>query len=158
LASADESVVAEWNCRVIFRLSSVLLVKQNSVIRTAGEILDLDRIDLPLITLPKNEPSCRVFQKELQKRGIDWYPALELASLELITRYVASGFGVGLALDVPGTRWPDDVRALPLPGFPEIVFGGFTSGPPGELAECFLDEAQKLAEAMVAGPLDDGVE
>jgi len=155
LASADEATVAEWDSRVIFRLSPVLLVKHDSTVTAAAEILGLDRIDLPLITLPKNEPTCRIFQKELQSRGIDWYPSLELASLELVTRYVASGFGVGLALDVPGARWPDGVRALPLNGFPKIVFAGFTSGPPGELATCFLDEAQKLAE-MMAGRADNG--
>jgi DNA-binding transcriptional LysR family regulator len=151
LASADEATAAQWDCRVIFRLPCVLLVKDDSPINGAAQILARDRIDLPLIALPKNEPTCRIFQKELQARGVDWYPSYELASLELITRYVASGFGVGLALDVPGAAWPPGVRALPLPGFPEILFGGFTNGPPGELATCFLDEAQKLADSMVAG-------
>lgn len=151
LASADETVAAQWDCRVIFRLPCVLLVKADSPIKGAAEILERDRIDLPLIALPKNEPTCRIFQKELQARGIDWYPAYELASLELITRYVASGFGVGLALDVPGAGLPSRVRALPLPGFPEILFGGFTNGPPGELADAFLDEAKKLADSMVNG-------
>jgi DNA-binding transcriptional LysR family regulator len=77
------------------------------------------------------------------------YPAYELASLELITRYVASGFGVGLSLDIPGAGQPPGVRALPLPGFPEILFGGFTNGPPGELANRFLDEAVNLANSML---------
>ena len=150
LASTDETTAAQWDCRVIFRLPTVLLVKEDSPIREAAEILGRDRIDLPLISLPKNEPTCRIFQAELQKRDIDWYPAYELASLELITRYVASGFGVGLALGIPGASWPSGVRALPLPGFPEILFGGFTNGPPGELATTFLDEAQKLADAMMS--------
>jgi DNA-binding transcriptional LysR family regulator len=149
LASADEAAAAQWDCRVIFRLPCVLLVEDDSPIKEAAEILDRDRIDLPLIALPKNEPTCRIFQKELQTRGIDWYPAYELASLELITRYVASGFGVGLSLDIPGASQPPGVRALPLPGFPEILFGGFTNGPPGELATSFLDEAQNLASSML---------
>ena len=149
LASADEAAATQWDCRVIFHLPCVLLVKNDSPIKEAAEILDRDRIDLPLIALPKNEPACRIFQKELQTRGIDWYPAYELASLELITRYVTSGFGVGLSLDIPGASQPPGVRALPLPGFPEILFGGFTNGPPGELANRFLDEAQNLASSMV---------
>ena len=149
LASADETVAAQWDCQVIFRLPCILLVKDDSPIKDAAEILGQDRIDLPLIALPKNEPTCRIFQKELQTRGVDWYPAYELASLELITRYVAAGFGVGLALAVPGASLPPGVRALELPGFPEILFGGFTNGPPSELAGSFLDEAQKLAAAMV---------
>jgi DNA-binding transcriptional LysR family regulator len=149
LASADEAVAAQWDCRVIFRLPCVLLVKDDSPLKEAAEILERDRIDLPLIALPKNEPACRIFQKELQTRGIDWYPAYELASLELITRYVASGFGVGLALEIPGASQPPGVRALRLPGFPEVLFGGFTNGPPGELANRFLDEAQNLASSML---------
>jgi DNA-binding transcriptional LysR family regulator len=149
LASADEAVAPQWDCRVIFRLPCVLLVKDDSPIKEAAEILERDRIDLPLISLPKNEPACRIFQKEPQTRGIDWYPAYELASLELITRYVASGFGVDLALGIPGASQSHGVRALRLPGFPEILFGGFTLCPPGELANRFLDEAQNLASSML---------
>ncbi|QTN33649.1 LysR family transcriptional regulator [Akkermansiaceae bacterium] len=148
LASADETVATQWDCRVIFRLPCILLVKDDSPIKEASQILGQDRIDMPLIALPKNEPTCRIFQKELHRRRIDWYPAYELASLELVTRYVASGFGVGLALDVPGASLPSGVRALDLPGFPEILFGGFTNGPPNELARAFLDEAQQLADSM----------
>jgi DNA-binding transcriptional LysR family regulator len=148
LASAEEATVADWECRVLFRMDMNLLVARDSGFCEAAEVLERDRIDLPLVTLPKNEPITRIFQQELQTRGIDWYPALELASLDLITRYVASGFGVGLVLDIPGASWPEGVMALPLPDFPKVIFGGFTNGPPGELARCFLDAAEQLAKNM----------
>jgi hypothetical protein len=34
-------------------------------------------------------------------------------------------------------------------GFSKILFGGFTNGPPGELATKFLDEAQNLANSLL---------
>ncbi len=150
LATAGDKEVEGGACRVMLRMELILLVPAGSAFRNSEEILSLDRIDLPLVTLPRHEPSCRIFQEELQSRGVDWYPSLELASLELITRYVSSGFGIGLTLDVPGSKWPDSVRTLRLPDFPKVVFGAFTNGPPNELAGLFLEEVERVTRQMMA--------
>ncbi|MEY4482721.1 MAG: hypothetical protein RL693_173 [Verrucomicrobiota bacterium] len=132
--------------RELIRLPMVLLVSENHRLTRAEEIWSLDRIDFPLITLPAEEPVCRLFQAELQKRKIDWYPSLELSSLELVSRYVTEGFGVGLSLHVPGTPWPQGVRALPLADFTEVAFGGLWMGKLTPIKECFLNEAAQLAK------------
>jgi len=155
LASTGASSAAEEGCRVMLRMPLVLLVPASSELLDAARILERDRIELPLLTLPGEEPSSRLFQEELQRQGIDWYPSLELASLELITRYVASGFGVGLGLQIPGAAWPLDVRALPLPEFPNVIFGAFTNDQPSPLAELFITEAETVARRMSAGPANE---
>lgn len=149
LATAGDKEIEGGDCRVMLRMGLLLLVPADSPYRLAEEILGLDRINLPLVTLPRLEPSCRIFQEELQARGVDWYPSLELASLDLITRYVSSGFGIGLTLDIPGTPWPDNVRALRLPEFPKVVFGAFTNGQTNELAGLFLEEVERVTRQML---------
>lgn len=134
--------------RELTRLPMVLLVSEKQRIAHAGDIWSLDRIDLPLITLPAAEPVCRLFQVELQKRKLDWFPSLELSSLELVSRYVAEGFGVGLSLYVPGTVWPSGVSALPLADFPEVAFGGLWMGKLTPIKECFINEAVQLAKEL----------
>lgn len=151
LASAGASAAAEGGCRVMLQMPLVLLVPAGSDLMESKEILECDRIELPLLTLPGDEPSSRLFQEELQRQGIDWYPSLELASLELITHYVAAGFGVGLGLQIPGAAWPPGVRPLPLPDFPSVVFGAFTPNQPTPLAELFIAEAEAVARRMIAG-------
>jgi DNA-binding transcriptional LysR family regulator len=149
LATAEDKEIDGGACSVMLRMGLLLLVPADSAVQHAEEILGLDRINLPLVTLPRHEPACRIFQEELQARGVDWYPSLELASLDLITRYVGSGFGIGLTLDIPGTRWPDSVRPLQLPGFPKVVFGALTNGPPNELVALFLEEVERVTRQML---------
>jgi len=98
----------------LLRMPLVLLVRESDGPASAEEILGLDRIDLPLVTLPRGEPAVIAFQQELQRRKIEWYPMLELASLDLVARFVAEGYGAGLALDIPGATRPPGMRALPL--------------------------------------------
>ncbi len=148
LATLTDADLPGIDSHPLLVMPMALLVPADSKLTEAGQILGRDRIDLPLLTLPGHEPACRMFQEELQKRGIDWFPALELAGLDLISRYVASGFGIGLTLRVPGAQTPSDVRALPLPGFPEVRFGALTSGRTSPLTRHFLAEAQAVAARM----------
>lgn len=134
--------------RELLRLPMVLLVPDKSKLTSANEILGQDRIHQPLITLPAVEPVCRLFQAELQKRRVEWFPSMELSSLDLVSRYVAEGFGIGLGLSAPMRRWPKTVRPLPLEDFPEVVFAALWSGRLSPLASLFVDEAGSLAAAM----------
>ena len=66
----------------------VLLVPRKSRIKSAAEVLEQDRISQTLISLPQSEAVAKVFQGELNKRGIDWPVGVEVNTLELINTYV----------------------------------------------------------------------
>ncbi len=131
----------------LLRMPLVLLVRDGDGISSAEEILKRDRIDLSLITLPQSEASVLAFQQELHHRKVEWYPSLELASLDLVARFVAAGYGVGLSLAIPGNPLPEKIRALPLEGFPEVTFYAITNGPELPMAKLVIEEAER----MVAG-------
>ena len=128
----------------LLRMPLLLLVPEAGGPATAEEILSLDRIDLPLVTLPRREPAVIAFQQKLQQRKIEWFPMLELASLDLVARFVAEGYGAGLVLDIPGATRPSGLRALPLPGFPEIGFYALTLDNRPPMVELFIREAERV--------------
>ncbi|MEO5716126.1 MAG: LysR family transcriptional regulator [Luteolibacter sp.] len=132
----------------LLRLPLVLLVPSKTGPASAEEILSLDRIDLPLVTLPRGESAVIAFQQELQQRKIEWFPMLELASLDLVARFVSEGYGAGLVLDIPGIKRPPGLRALPLPGFPEISFYALTLGSHSPMVELFINEAIRVIDGM----------
>lgn len=136
-------------CHELLRVPPVLLVAEESPIRSAEEIFAMDRIDLALITLPQGEPSVALFQEELQRRKIEWFPMLELAGLDLVARFVRGGHGVGLSLEIPGSAKPEGVRVLELPGFPGTGFYALTVGPVPPMAKRVIDEAERMISGMV---------
>lgn len=148
LATSDSSKDADIRHHKLLCLSLVLLVPVKSKITQAEEVLNLDRIDLPLITLPRTEPAVVAFQQELQHRKIEWFPMLELASLDLVARFVCEGHGVGLVLDIPGVKRPPGLRAVPLPGFPKISFYALTLGSHTPMVDLFITEAIGVIEKM----------
>ena len=91
---------------------------------------------------------CRLFQQEMRKRGIDWYPSLELGSIELVTRYVAEGYGVGLTIDAPSVN-PEGTRLLPLKDFPPVPFGVIWMGTLSPVGDTFVEEARSVARRML---------
>ena len=136
------------NTRELVRLPMVLLVPEKSRFKCAADLLRLDRIDLPLITLGMRDALPRVFDDELRLRGVDWIPSLELGGLDLIATYVVQGFGVGLSIHVPRLKMPVGVRELPLDDFPSIPFCALWMGRLTPLGEAFLDEARALANEL----------
>lgn len=74
----------------------------------------------PLIRLPANEGVTRAFDRGLKNRGVEWPVAIEASSTELVTQYVANGYGVGVNVDLPNLVPPRRVRALPLDGFDPV--------------------------------------
>ncbi len=133
------------NTRELVRLPLVLLVQEKSRIKRSADLLGLDRIDLPLISLGMREALPRVFNDELRNRGVDWLPTLELGGLDLIAKYVAQGFGIGLSMHVPQIKLPPGVREVALEDFPTIPFCALWIGRLTPLGEGFLDEARALA-------------
>ncbi len=131
----------------LLRMPLVLLVRDGGP-SSAAEIFGQDRIELPLVTLPCGEPAVVAFQQELQRRKIEWFSMLELASLDLVARFVAEGFGAGLVLEIPGVIRPPGLRVLPLEGFPAVGFYALTSGTRPPMVEVFIAEAEKVIAGM----------
>lgn len=132
----------------LLELPLVLLVEKNSPIKSADELWRRDKIDDPLICLPTGESICKKFQDELQKREVDWFPAIEASSIELVEAYVASGLGIGVSIAIPRKSPSAKVRALPLDGFPPLVIGALWRGRKTPLIEIFLTEAQKRTKLL----------
>jgi len=145
LATFSGKASAGVHRRTLLRMPLALLVPEKSKFTKAADILGADRIAHPLITLNAAEPVCRAFQEELGKRGVDWFPTLEVSSLDIISRYVVSGFGIGLSTPIRSLV-PPGVKALPLQGFPEMEFGAMWMGKLTPLGEIFLEEAERAAK------------
>ncbi|MES2707517.1 MAG: LysR family transcriptional regulator [Verrucomicrobiota bacterium] len=132
----------------LLRVEMSLLVPEKSGYTKAESFWDRDRIDLPLIALPAVEPVCQLFQAELAKRKVEWFPSLEVPNQELVAHYVSRGFGAGLTL-APGPRpAPEGTRRLVLPDFPSIPYGVLWLGNLNAFQEEFVLEA--AAEAAAA--------
>lgn len=137
------------NSLVLLELPMVLLAKQESGITSAEQLWKRDKIEEPLICLPQNEVMCRCFQQRLNELGVDWFPAIEASSADLITAYVADGLGIGVSVAIPGKALPENVRALPLRGFPSVLIGALWRGKVTPVLQVFLDELQIRAKRLV---------
>jgi DNA-binding transcriptional LysR family regulator len=132
----------------LMKLPLVLLVPKKSRIKTAADLLGQDKIEHALINLPANEAITGTFQKGLSDRGIDWFPSIEVSSLHLIETYVALGYGIGLFVQLPVTKYHKDVRALPLVDFPPVTFGALWKGRPTPVMQAFIDQAHARSLAV----------
>jgi DNA-binding transcriptional LysR family regulator len=135
-------------CLRLLRVPLVLLVHRRAGFRSAAELWAQRRITAPLITLPADETVSRHFQKGLQRLGIEWPPAIEASSLDLITQYVADGHGVGVNVNLPEVCRHPQVRILPLEGFDPIEVVALWHGPPAPLVGAVLEEGQKLVHQL----------
>jgi DNA-binding transcriptional LysR family regulator len=130
----------------LVELPLVLLVEKSSRVTTAGQLWERDRIEDPLICLPAAEAICKNFQQGLARLGVDWFPGMEVSSLDLIETYVAGGFGIGVSVQVPKAKLSPNVRAVPLPDFAPVVVGVLWRGKTSALLQAFLDELQLRAK------------
>ncbi|MFM2143981.1 MAG: hypothetical protein RLZZ476_2525 [Verrucomicrobiota bacterium] len=145
LSTLTEKPPANVETRELLRLPMCLLVSAQSGITKAAQILDADRIELPLIALGAADPLVREFQTALRQRGVEWLTRLEVGSLDTVARYVAGGFGAGLSLQMPRMEPPTGVKLLPLTDFPSLAFGAVWIGRITPLGEMFLEEARAMA-------------
>jgi len=134
--------------RDLISLPMALLLPEKSRVKAASELWDQDRIGMPLICVEGSDPLCRTFQQELKRRKREWFPSLELSSLDLVAEYAAQGFGVGLVVDQPGERPPSGARRLRLEGFPSLAYGVLWNGRPTPLVESFLTGAGEIAKEL----------
>jgi DNA-binding transcriptional LysR family regulator len=134
---------------LLLELPMVLLVEKRSPIQAAEDLWRRDRIEEPLICLPGTESLTRAFLARLQILRVDWFPAIEASSADLIETYVASGLGVGVSVQVPAKPWSKNVRALPLTDFPRAQIGAMWRGKKTAWLDAFLDMARQRARELI---------
>jgi DNA-binding transcriptional LysR family regulator len=127
--------------RKLLRVPLVLLVPRKAPWKTAAALFAGGLPEEPLISLPAAECMSRVFQRHLKSLRVAWTPAIEASSLDLITRYVASGYGIGVNVAIPGVVKRRDVRVLPLEGCPPVEVVAMWRGQPTPLVQAVLDGA-----------------
>lgn len=132
-------------------LPLVLLVHKSSPVTAADQLWQRDKIEEPLICLPAAEAVCKNFQQGLSRLGVDWFPNIEVSSLDLIETYVANGFGIGLSVQVPKAKLSPNARAVPLPDFAPVILGVMWRGKTSALLQAFLDEMQLRAKRLSPG-------
>jgi len=134
---------------ILMELPLVLLVEKSSTVKSAEELWRRDKIDESLICLPSGETLCKDFQAQLGKLGVEWFPAIEASSTDMIENYVAGGLGVGLSVAVPQKTLSPKVRALPLPEFAPVLIGAMWRRKMTPLLAAFLDEAKARARELM---------
>ncbi|MBI2813635.1 MAG: LysR family transcriptional regulator [Opitutae bacterium] len=134
---------ARVRCLRLLRLPLVLLVHKKSKLKSAATLWEQGEIGEPLICLPATELVTKNFRRGLQRRQLDWPHSIEASSTELVTRYVANGYGIGVSLGQTEVVKHPDVRVLPLEGFDPIEMAALWSGEPSPLVRVVLAEAQR---------------
>ena len=132
----------------LLELPLVLLVQQDSSITSAEQLWKRDKIEEPLICLPNAEAMCKSFQQGLARLNVDWFPSMEVSSVDLIETYVGSGFGIGLSVLVPKAKTAPNVRVVPLEDFSPVIMGALWRGKGSALLQAFLDELQLRAKRL----------
>lgn len=132
----------------LIQLELVLVVEKNSRITSADQLWKKDKIDEPLICLPRVEALCKHFQQGLARLGIDWFPSLEVSSVDLIETYVGNGFGIGLSVRMPNANLPANVRLVSLPGFSPVTMGALWRGKRTPLIQTFLHEMHERVRRL----------
>src|SRR5262249_24048592 len=134
--------------RPLVELPLILLVHGNSRLAHARDLWKRDKIEETLISFPRTDPIQAPFQRGLERLGVEWVCGIEVNSARLIERYVASGYGIGLAVAVPGFRPPAGLRVLELPNFPPVVVGASWSGKLSNISKQLLAELETEAQAQ----------
>ena len=132
----------------LVELPLVLLVEESSGISSATELWKRDKIQEPLICLPATEAISKNFQQGLARLEVDWFPSIEVSSVDLIETYVANGFGIGVSVQVPKVGPAPRVRRLKLPDFAPIIVGALWRGKTSAHLQAFLDELQLRAKRL----------
>ena len=144
----DKKSRAGIQVRPLLELPLILLVHKKSKLARAEELWKRDKIEETLVSFPRTDPVHAYFQRGLERLGVEWFCGIEVNSARLIERYVASGYGIGLAVAVPGFKPPPQLRALPLSHFPPVVVGVAWSGKLSGIARQLLAELDIEAETQ----------
>ncbi len=133
----------------LLKLPLVLLVREDSPIRSARELLAGGQITHPLIAFGEHATLTRMFQTELRRRGRQWPVTIEANSTDLVETYAAEGFGLGLAVDVPGAAGLPGLRKLALAGFAPLIIAALWQGKLPPLPAAFLELVKARAGGLI---------
>jgi DNA-binding transcriptional LysR family regulator len=125
----------------------VLQVPKASKLKSAAELFAQKRIVEPLVCLEPQSMVVRRFFQELKGHGATWPHVVEATSLDLVTRYVSNGDGIGLNVLVDRQARPRDVRLIPLPGFSALTMGALWRGQASEQVRAVIDGVRAHAKA-----------
>ena len=89
VTAIEKKPAAGLHSVALVELPLVLLVEKSSRVTAADQLWQRDKIEEPLICLPAAEAVCKNFQQGLARLGVDWFPSIEVSSLDLIETYVA---------------------------------------------------------------------
>jgi DNA-binding transcriptional LysR family regulator len=137
----------------LIELPLVLLVEKGSGVTSAAQLWQRDRIQEPLICLRPTEAISKNFQQGLSRLGVDWFPSIEVSSVDLIETYVAGGFGIGVSVLAPKAAMAPGVRIVPLPEFAPVVMGALWRGKTSAVLHALLDELQLGAKRLAQSPV-----
>ena len=133
----------------MLKLPLVLMLPKASKLKSAEELWQQDRIRETLITVPSNEPICRAFQEGLAKRKVDWFSGIEVSTIDLVQTYVVNGYGIGVTVGIPKTKYHPQVRIILLEGFPMTTFGVLWQGQRTPVLDTVIKVVGKAAEALL---------
>lgn len=133
------------HCLQLVRLPLVLLAPKSLKLKSAAELWTQRTVEHSLISLPPTETVSRLFRAGLQRLRVDWPMRMEASSLDLITRYVANGYGIGLSVDAGEIVRHPRVSVLELPGFEPVVVTAFWKGSLTPIVREILEEMQHYA-------------
>jgi len=133
----------------LLRLPMVLLAPESSPVKRFAQLhKDSPEITESLVAMPPHEMLNERFQSELDKRGLRWNPKVEVSSLDLVEKYVATGYGIGLSVDIPGRQLAEGVRRIPLSGFQPLRIGLLHQATLNPVAQRFSEEVILHAAAV----------
>lgn len=144
----DGKPPAGLRAKALVELPLVLLVDKTCRYTTPKQLWACDRIEETLISLPAHEGISRHFQRGLARLGVDWFPGIEVTSLDLIETYVNNGYGFGVSVADPRHKHPPNVRALPLEGFPPVMIGVMWQGPLTAVMQAFVKAMKEVARQL----------
>jgi DNA-binding transcriptional LysR family regulator len=127
----------------------ILLVHGNSRLARAEELWKRDKIEETLIAFPRTDPINASFQRGLERMRVEWFCGIEVNSARLIERYVAGGYGIGLAVAIPGFKPALDLCVLELLDFPPVVVGASWSGKLSNISKQLLAELETEAQVQM---------
>lgn len=134
----------------LLRLPLVLLVKQQSSVRSAEELL-CPGLKEQMLICPRPDDGISVcFCQGMLARGVDWRVGIQANSIELVEAYVLEGFRVGVSVTVPGRTTTSGLRVLPLAGFPSVQVGIVWRRNPNKVAQALMEQLRQKARSMAS--------
>lgn len=145
----EEGLPRRFQSKVLIKLPLGLLVPESLGRLKTAEFLKRGAAGkLDLVALPSYEMLPRLFAQELRQRNLVWPVSIEASSVDLVTRYVSEGFGVGLCVKSPSLPMPRGTALVPLTGFPSLPIGAFWKGDLFPVPLAFLEAVENRAAEL----------